>query len=66
MTAQQRIQAIVVGVMPWIMLIIMFLFQPATMKEFYFSPIGFFTLVFCTIWIGIGMKVVNKLGDISV
>src|SRR6185312_15097872 len=66
MTAQQRIQAIVVGIMPWVMLIIMFLFQPATMKEFYFSPIGFFTLVFCTIWIGIGMKVVNKLGDISV
>jgi tight adherence protein B len=66
MTAQQRIQAIVVGVMPWIMLIVMFLFQPATMKEFYFSPLGFFTLVFCTIWIAIGMKVVNKLGDISV
>jgi tight adherence protein B len=66
MTAQQRIQAIVVGVMPWIMLIIMFVFQPATMKEFYFSPLGFFTLLFCTIWIAIGMKVVNKLGDISV
>ena len=66
MTAQQRIQASVVGIMPWVMLIIMFLFQPATMKEFYFSPIGFFTLFFCTIWIGIGMKVVNKLGDISV
>jgi tight adherence protein B len=66
MTAQQRIQAIVVGIMPWIMLIIMFAFQPATMKEFYFSPVGFFTLLFCTIWIGIGMKVVNKLGDISV
>jgi tight adherence protein B len=66
MTAQQRIQAIVVGVMPWIMLIIMFLFQPATMKEFYFSPLGVCTLLFCTIWIAIGMKVVNKLGDISV
>ena len=66
MTAQQRIQAIVVGVMPWIMLIIMFLFQPQTMREFYFSPVGFFTLLFCTIWIGIGMKIVNKLGDISV
>lgn len=66
MTAQQRIQAIVVGAMPWIMLIIMFAFQPTPMKEFYFSPLGFFTLVFCTVWIGIGMKVVNKLGDISV
>jgi tight adherence protein B len=66
MTAQQRIQAIVVGVMPWIMLVIMFAFQPGPMKDYYFSPLGFFTLVFCTVWIGIGMKVVNKLGDISV
>lgn len=66
MTAQQRIQAIVVGIMPWVMLIVMFLFQPGPMKEFYFTPLGFFTLMFCTIWIGIGMKVVNKLGDISV
>lgn len=66
MTAQQRIQAIVVGVMPWIMLIVMFAFQPGPMKEYYFSGIGVFTLLFCTIWIGIGMKIVNKLGDISV
>ncbi len=66
MTAQQRIQAIVVGVMPWIMLVIMFAFQPQTMREFYFTPLGFFTLLFCTVWISIGMKIVNKLGDISV
>ena len=66
MTAQQRIQAIVVGAMPWIMLIIMFAFQPGPMKDFYFSGIGIATLMFCTIWIAIGMKVVNKLGDISV
>jgi tight adherence protein B len=66
MTAQQRIQAIVVGAMPWIMLIIMFCFQPGPMKEFYFSGIGVCVLVFCTFWISIGMKVVNKLGDIQV
>ncbi|HAZ08794.1 MAG TPA: hypothetical protein DCZ01_09805 [Elusimicrobia bacterium] len=66
MTAQQRIQAIVVGVMPWIMLAVMFVFQPASMKEFYFTPLGICTLLFCTVWIGIGMKIVNKLGDINV
>jgi tight adherence protein B len=66
MTAQQRIQAIVVGVMPWIMLVIMFAFQPGPMKEFYFSGIGVFTLLFCTVWISIGMKIVNKLGEINV
>ena len=66
MTAQQRIQAIVVGAMPWVMLTVMFAFQPGPMKEFYFTGLGVATLSFCTIWIGIGMKVVNKLGDIQV
>ena len=66
MTAQQRIQAIVVGLMPWVMLVVMFAFQPKVMKDFYFSPIGMITLLFCTFWIGVGMKVVDKLGDISV
>ena len=66
MTAQQRIQAIVVGVMPWIMLVIMFAFQPTPMKEFYFTGLGALTLLFCTVWIAIGMKVVNTLGEIDV
>jgi len=66
MTAQQRIQAIVVGIMPWIMLIIMFVFQPQAMKEYYFTLLGVVTLFSCTVWIAIGMHVVNKLGDISV
>ena len=66
MTAQQRIQAIVVGLMPWVMFIIMFAFQSDKMKEFYFTPLGVLTLLFCAVWIGIGMAVVNKLGDIQV
>lgn len=66
LTAQQRIQAIVVGAMPWVMLTIMFAFQPGPMKQFYFSPLGLITLVFCTFWIAIGMKIVNKLGDVQV
>jgi len=66
MTAQQRIQAIVVGAMPWVMLIVLFVFQPEAMKAFYFTPLGVLVLVGCTIWITIGMKMVNKLGDIQV
>ncbi|OGR84689.1 MAG: hypothetical protein A3J74_06025 [Elusimicrobia bacterium RIFCSPHIGHO2_02_FULL_57_9] len=66
LTAQQRIQAIVVGIMPWVMLLIMFLFQPGPMKEFYFTGMGLTVLLFCTVWIGIGMRIVNKLGDIQV
>jgi tight adherence protein B len=66
MTAQQRIQAIVVGLMPWVMLIVMFIFQGKVMREFYFSGLGVMVLVFCTVWIGIGMKVIEKMGDIQV
>ena len=66
MTAQQRIQAIVVGLMPWVMLVVMFVFQPKVMRDFYFTGLGVMTLVFCTVWIGIGMKVIDKLGDIQV
>lgn len=66
MTSQQRIQAIVVGLMPWVMLFVMFLFQPKVMKDYYFTGLGVLTLVFCTVWIGIGMKVIDRLGDIRV
>ncbi|MFA6316771.1 MAG: type II secretion system F family protein, partial [Elusimicrobiota bacterium] len=57
MTAQQRIQAIVVGLMPWVMLAVMWMFQPKVMSDFYFSLVGVLVLVFCTVWISIGMKV---------
>ncbi|MHB2025196.1 MAG: type II secretion system F family protein [Elusimicrobiota bacterium] len=66
MTAQQRIQAVVVGVMPWVMLFIMFVFQPGPMESFYFRPLGVGILLFCTVWIAIGMKIINKMGDIKI
>ena len=66
MTAQQRIQALVVGVMPWVMVGVMFVFQPDTMIAFYSAPVGMVVLFFCIIWIGLGIKMVNKLGEIKV
>ena len=66
LTAQQKIQSIVVGIMPWIMVGVMFMFQPETMIRFYTSAIGVAVLVFAMTWIGIGMKVVAKLGEIKV
>ena len=66
MTAQQKIQSIVVGIMPWVMVGVMFMFQPETMIKFYGSPLGMGVLFFCIIWIGIGMKVVASLGKIRV
>jgi len=66
LTAQQRIQAVVVGFMPWAMLILMWLFQPDVMAAYYFSPIGVLTVVFCAIWMSIGMGIVRKLADIQV
>jgi len=66
MTAQQKIQSIVVGIMPWVMVGVMFMFQPDTMIKFYGSPLGMGVFLFCAIWIGIGMKVVASLGKIRV
>jgi tight adherence protein B len=66
LTAQQKIQSIVVGTMPWVMLGIMFLFQRKQMADFYGNPLGLCVLIFCAIWIAIGMKIVSSLGDIKV
>lgn len=66
MTAQQRIQSIVVGIMPWVMVGVMFIFQPGTMMKFYGSPLGVGVFIGCAIWIAIGMKVVASLGKIKV
>ena len=66
MTAQQRIQAIVVGIMPWIMVGVMWVFQAEQMTSFYTSVVGIVVLFLCVIWIGIGIKMVNKLGEIKV
>lgn len=66
MTAQQKIQSIVVGIMPWVMVGVMFMFQPDVMIRFYGSPLGMGVFLFCAMWIGIGMKVVASLGKIRV
>lgn len=66
MTAQQRIQSIVVSVMPFIMMMVMFVFNPTQMISFYTSPIGMVIFLFCVVWIFIGMQVLKKLGNIQV
>ncbi|MDR0291867.1 MAG: type II secretion system F family protein [Elusimicrobium sp.] len=66
MTAQQRIQSVVVAAMPWVMVGVVFLFKPDTMINFYTTGFGFIVLVFCIGWIFIGIKMVNKLGEIKV
>ncbi|MBI5242647.1 MAG: type II secretion system F family protein [Elusimicrobia bacterium] len=66
LTAQQRIQAIVVGIMPWAMLALMWIFQPDVMSAYYFSFLGVVTIGFCAVWMTIGMGIVRKLADIQV
>ena len=66
LTAQQKIQSIVVGIMPWILVGMMFMFQPDTMTKFYGSIVGMIVLAFCVCWIAIGMKLVAAMGKIKV
>ena len=66
LTAQQRIQALVVGIMPIIMMIVMFMFRPDEMIGFYTTPVGVCVFLFCFVWILIGMKLISKLGEVRV
>ena len=66
MTAQQKIQSIVVSIMPFVMMLVMFIFNPTQMISFYASPVGIFVFLFCVIWMGIGMKVLKKMGEVRV
>ena len=66
MTAQQKIQSIVVSIMPFVMMGVMFIFNPTQMFSFYTSFIGIFVFVFCCVWIGIGMMILRKMGDVRV
>lgn len=66
MTAQQKIQAIVVGIMPVVMLGVMFMFRPQDMIAFYTTAIGLFILFGCFIWIMIGMMLIQKMGEVKV
>lgn len=66
LTAQQKIQSVVVGIMPWVLAFIMFLFQKDAMIKFYTTGFGVIVLMFCIIWLGIGMVVVNKFGKVRV
>ena len=66
MTAQQKIQAMVVGIMPVIMLGVMFMFRPEEMLSFYTTPVGLIVLFGCFVWIMIGMKLIQKLGEVKV
>lgn len=66
MTAQQKIQSIVVSIMPFVMMLVMFVFNPDQMISFYTSPLGMCVFLFCIIWIGIGMKILKKMGEVRV
>ena len=66
MTAQQKIQSIVVSVMPFVMVMVMFLFNPSQMISFYTSIAGICVFFFCCIWISIGMAILRKIGDVRV
>ena len=66
MTAQQKIQSIVVSVMPFVMMFVMFVFNPTQMLSFYTSPVGICVFLFCIVWIGIGMKILKKMGEVRV
>ncbi|MEW5950457.1 MAG: type II secretion system F family protein [Elusimicrobiota bacterium] len=66
LTAQQKIQAIVVAIVPFILVSVMFMFQPEMMINFYTSGPGIAVITVALMLMGMGMKMVSSLGKIRV
>ena len=66
LTAQQRMQARVVGLMPWIMMTILFVIQPKMMAEFYGTPVGVLVILGTIVWELIGLGIIRSIANIKV
>ncbi|MBI4055902.1 MAG: type II secretion system F family protein [Elusimicrobia bacterium] len=66
LTAQQRMQALVVGFMPWIMFLILFMIQPKLMADFYLKPMGLLVLLGMILWEMIGLQIIRGMANIRV
>lgn len=66
LTAQGRLQGIVVGAMPFILFIVLTLLDPEMMRNFYTSGPGIFALVLVVVLVTLGSLVIRKIVRIDV
>jgi tight adherence protein B len=66
MTAQGRLQAIIIGVMPFVLMFIMNYVAADTMKRFYNSLAGIFSIVAVVILVTCGFLAIRKITNIDI
>ncbi len=66
LTAQGKLQAIMIGAMPVLLLLVMSYIVPGMMQAFYSSAIGIMLLVGAFVMVGIGFLVIRKILTIDI
>jgi len=66
LTAQGRMEAITIGVLPWVIAVIFYMIQPELMGIVFRHPLGIAMLIFAVIWEIIGIIMIRKVSTIQV
>lgn len=66
MTAQGKLQAVLIGIMPFALLFMMSYVAPDTMNQFFGSIIGIISIIGATILVIIGFLVIRKITTIDI
>jgi tight adherence protein B len=66
MTAQGKLQAILIGIMPFALLFMMSYVAPDTMNQFFNSIIGIISIIGATLLVVIGFLVIRKITTIDI
>ncbi|MCP3968192.1 MAG: hypothetical protein GY750_00700 [Lentisphaerae bacterium] len=66
MTAQGKLQATLIGIMPFALLFMMCKIVPDTMDHFFGSLIGIFSLIFVCVMVIVGALVIKKITTIDI
>jgi tight adherence protein B len=66
MTAQGRLQAILIGIMPFALMFMMSYVAPDTMSQFFNSVIGVISIIAASVLVVIGFLVIKKITTIDV
>ncbi len=66
MTAQGRLQAMIIGLMPVLLLVVMTWMTPKVMNDFYTSGIGILCLAGCALMVITGFLVIRKILTIDI
>ena len=66
LTAQGKMEAMTIGILPWGIALVFYLMQPELMGVVFRHPIGIAMLIFAVVWETIGIIVIKKVSTVQV